>query len=158
METYILRRFPGIPAEICVDGKILRDVKPKGVGRPVYKNLYLLDSHAAERLFMNDEGHNDVAYEVKVKKLCEAACDRIVSIGVQKVAEEPTDDDFKHAAVYEISIPMLDGMRDDMSSSDKITHSEKVSGNDAHDDVSSMDIRRGKLLSLLSWRLRTSLC
>lgn len=143
-----LEKIPGISAEICVDGKILRDVKPKGVGRPVYKNLYLLDSHAAERLFMNDEGHNDVAYEVKVKKLCEAACDRIVSIGVQKVAEEPTDDDFKHAAVYEISIPMLDGMRDDMSSSDKITHSEKVSGNYAHDDASSMDIRRGKLLSI----------
>lgn len=48
---------------------------------------------------------------------------------------------------YSMAVVKL-GMRDDMSSSDKITHSEKVSGNDAHDDASSMYIRRGKLLSI----------
>ena len=38
-------------------------------------------------------------------KVREAGTPRTIPIGVQKVAEEPTDEDFEQAAVYRITVP-----------------------------------------------------
>ena len=48
-----------------------------------------------------DEACQEVAYT----KVREASADqRVITLGAQKVAEEPSDDDFAKAAVYRISI------------------------------------------------------
>ena len=75
-----------------MDGKVLKNVKAKGIAKPVYKNIYLVDSKTAEHLFLA-EG---------VRK---------ITMGVQKVAEEPSDADFKKAAVYQLNLSpeMLQG-------------------------------------------------
>ena len=92
----------------------MKNVKARGLDKPVYGNVYLLDSHTAERLFLEDEvvlGGKQVKHQkaaqpsVEIKKLREADADRQITIGVNKVAEEPDDADFKKAAVYEIKLP-----------------------------------------------------
>ena len=44
---------------------------------------------------------------VKYNKVREAGPLRQIPIGVQKVAEEPVDEDFEQAAVYKIQLPAL---------------------------------------------------
>lgn len=100
-----LEQIKGVPTEICVDGKTLRNVKPKGIGKPVYRNIYLVDSETAGRLFLPDEARLDMKVGVDLAKVREAGEPRKITIGVQKVAEEPTDDDFNAAAVYTIGLP-----------------------------------------------------
>lgn len=100
-----MEQIPGIPTEIVLkDGRTLRNVKPRGLSRPVIGNIYLLTSGDAGRLFLDvkpDEACQEVAYT----KVREASSDqRVIALGAQKVAEEPSDDDFAKAAVYRISI------------------------------------------------------
>lgn len=99
-----MEQIEGIPTEISVDGKLLRNLKPRGLSKPVYRNIYLLDSETAGRLFL-DEQKETVSATVDYKKIKEAGQPRKITIGVQKVAEEPTDADFESAAVYSIDIP-----------------------------------------------------
>lgn len=111
-----LEQIKGIPTEICVDQggnrfKVLKNVKAKGTDKPVYGNIYLVDSKTAEMLFLSGaESGKAVAAAVpspKVTKVSEAGAPRKITIGVQKVAEEPVDADFKAAAVYMIdNLPM----------------------------------------------------
>ena len=107
-----LEQIKGVPTEICVDGKTLRNVKPKGIGKPVYRNIYLVDSETAGRLFLPDEARPGMKVGVELAKVREAGEPRKITIGVQKVAEEPTDDDFNAAAVYTIGLP-ADSLRAD---------------------------------------------
>lgn len=107
-----LEQIKGVPTEICVDGKTLRNVKPKGIGKPVYRNIYLVDSETAGRLFLPDEARPGMKVGVDLAKVREAGEPRKITIGVQKVAEEPTDDDFNAAAVYTIGLP-ADSLRAD---------------------------------------------
>lgn len=46
-----LEQIAGIPTEIAVDGKVLRNVRAKGLVSPIYRNIYLLTSAEAENLF-----------------------------------------------------------------------------------------------------------
>ena len=104
-----LEQIKGIPATLSVDNKVLRNVKAKGTNVPVYKNIYLLTPNQAERLFLNDEGHHDVAIKAPtINKIREAGKLRTITIGVNKVAEEPSDEDFNQAAVYTIDLPDVD--------------------------------------------------
>jgi len=98
-----LEQIPGIPTEISVDGKILRNLKPKGTRKPVYKNIYLLNSHDAEHLFMPEQPKAK-KINLKYSKIKEAARERTIAKGPAKVAEMPSDDDFQNAAVYKIPI------------------------------------------------------
>ena len=128
-----LEQIKGIPTEIAVDGKVLKNVKAKGIAKPVYKNIYLVDSKTAEHLFLQKEG---ISVEQKngsvksqtskskkmvpmmslapsFKKIKEAEGARKITMGVQKVAEEPSDADFKKAAVYQLNLSpeMLQGRK-----------------------------------------------
>ena len=119
-----LEQIKGIPMEIAIDGKILKNVKAKGIAKPVYKNIYLLESYDAEHLFL-DEGNVSsnsshskrnlpmTSLSPSFRKVKEAEGVRQIPIGVQKVAEEPTDADFKQAAVYELNLSpaMLEGKK-----------------------------------------------
>lgn len=50
-----LEQIAGIPTEIAVDGKVLRNVRAKGLVSPIYRNIYLLTSAEAENLFLPEE-------------------------------------------------------------------------------------------------------
>ncbi|NPD91323.1 beta-galactosidase [Prevotella sp. PMUR] len=109
-----LEQIKGVPTEICVEEggrqKVLKNVKAKGTEKPVYGNIYLVDSQTAERLFLSgtssDKATEDVPTPI-VTKMSNAGVPRKITVGVQKVAEEPVDADFKAAAVYTIdNLPM----------------------------------------------------
>ena len=101
-----LEQIKGIPTTLAVGNKVLRNVKAKGTNVPVYKNIYLLTSEQAAGLFLSEEvktKKEDTA--VAFSKVKEAGAPRKITIGVNKVAEEPVDADFENAAVYTISLP-----------------------------------------------------
>lgn len=123
-----LEQIKGIPTEIAIAGKVLKNVKAKGLAKPVYKNIYLLESHDAEHLFLNEQLSKEktlltasrskkiqpmTTLSPSFRKVKEAEGPRQITLGVQKVAEEPTDADFKKAAVYELSLSpsMLEGRK-----------------------------------------------
>jgi hypothetical protein len=95
----------GIPTSIVMqNGKTLRNVKPRGKERPIYNNVYLLTRQEAEQLFL-ETPPAPAATDLKVTctKTKPAGALRQISIGVQKVAEEPQDADFEQAAVYRLT-------------------------------------------------------
>ena len=98
-----MEQIAGIPTEIAVDGKVLKNVKPLGADVPVYKNIYLLTSEEAGRLFLADTQDKVLDSSPAINKIKEAGAPRKITIGVNKVAEAPVDSDFETAAVYEIS-------------------------------------------------------
>ena len=100
-----LMQMKGVPTEMKIDGKLMKNVKPKGMTKPVYKNIYLLTEEEAQRLFLEETHTETIAKEVPWKKLHDAGPQRTIVKGPAKVAEAPTDDDFRQAAVYEIDIP-----------------------------------------------------
>lgn len=50
-----LEQIPGVPTEIAIGKKILKNVKPLGKDKPVYENIYLLTSEEASRLFLPEK-------------------------------------------------------------------------------------------------------
>lgn len=106
-----LQKIPGIPVEIALsNGKVLRNVKPRGAEKPVTGNIYLLTDNDARTLFLDGGmfSRDDMYYAASVTKVSEAsATPRKISIGVNKVAEEPVDSDFINAAVYRIDLSNL---------------------------------------------------
>ena len=113
-----LEQVKGIPTEICIDGKVLKNVKAKGLAKPIYKNIYLVDSETAEKMFLQEgntlQANNaskvkaqktmtSLEKSVSLKKVKEAGKPFQITMGVNKVAQEPLDSDFQDAAVYEIT-------------------------------------------------------
>lgn len=107
-----LEQVKGIPTEIAIDGKVLRNVEPQGVNTPVYKNIYLLTPADAELLFLADKDLPKMpsTSPVQYRKVKEAGSPRKITIGVAGVAEEPVDADFNQAAVYTIDVPAREGL------------------------------------------------
>lgn len=101
-----MEQVEGVPTEICVDGKTLKNVKAKGTKKPVYRNIYLLSSEDAGCLFLPVETHKGVKAVAKLTKVKDAGPLRQIKMGVQKVAEQPSDSDFVNAAVYTIDLPV----------------------------------------------------
>lgn len=100
-----MQQVEGIPTEISIGGKVKKNLKPKGLGQPVYGNVYLVDAETAGRLFLDDADYRSKfgpAADVSITQTAEAGKTRDITIGVQKVAEEPTDADFASAAVFSI--------------------------------------------------------
>ena len=100
-----MMQISGIPTEISVNGKVLKNVKAKGIDSPVFKNIYLFTPEQAGLLFIDYTDFEDVAFSTSFTKLKEAGAPRTITIGVNKAAEEPTDADFEQAAVYQINVP-----------------------------------------------------
>ena len=102
-----LMQIPGIATTICMqNGRVLKNVKARDMEKPVYGNLYLLSEEEAEHLFLQPESKvmMDLA---TIRKVKEAGPLRKITMGAQRVAEEPSDDDFEQAAVYRITLPEL---------------------------------------------------
>ena len=102
-----LMQVKGIPVEIAFeDGKFIRNAMPKGMEKPIYKYYFLLSTEEAEQMSEKVIPFLHTAMEkVSFKRIREAGPLRTITIGVNKVAEEPSDSDFHHAAVYTISLP-----------------------------------------------------
>lgn len=109
-----LQQIPGIPTEIAVGNKVLKNVKPLGADKPVYKNIYLLSKEEANHLFLGGQEEIAMPKELPtITKLAEAGAPRVITIGVNKVAESPEDEDFESAAVYRIgNLPAADQRKD----------------------------------------------
>ena len=101
-----LAQVKGIPSTIALqNGIVLKNLKPLGTAKPVYKHIYLLTSEQAERLFLQVDEPQARPTAVAYQKEKEAGALRTITIGVNRVAEEPTDEDFEQAAVYTIHLP-----------------------------------------------------
>jgi len=100
----------GIPAEFCYGGKV-QTVKRTSTEKPFATvggmSLYLVSTQEAERLFLDrvETGADRVLQSLIYNKVKAAQGSRNITIGVQKVAEEPVDADFDQAAVYRIQLP-----------------------------------------------------
>ena len=92
------------------NGKLLKNVKPLGMQKPVYGNLYLLTKQDAEHVFLDESQEQAKPVAVEYNKGREAGPLRQISIGVQRVAEEPVDEDFEQAAVYQIKLPQTSNL------------------------------------------------
>lgn len=110
-----MEQIPGIPTEIALGKKVLKNVKALGPDKPVYGNIYLLTSEHASRLFLPEsKGAPLPTIKPTFTKIAEAGAPRVITIGVNKAAEEPGDKDFDNAAVYRISnLPQSD-LRDNV--------------------------------------------
>jgi hypothetical protein len=105
-----LEQIKGIPTTLAIGHKVLKNLKPKGPETPVYKNYYLLTSEQAGRLFLEEAAHLDIAINALIiNKVKKAGALRTITMGVNKVAEEPVDEDFEQAAVYTIDLPAVSG-------------------------------------------------
>lgn len=105
-KIYIMQ-VEGIPTTIAFqDGKILKNVRPRGLARPIYNNVYLLTKQEAEHLFLSEPAQTDEAIQVEYSKLKEAGPLRTIVMGKAKVAEAPSEEDWQQAAVYNITIPV----------------------------------------------------
>lgn len=105
-----LQQIPGIPTEIALGKKVMKNVKALGPDRPVADNVYLLTSEQAARLFIPEKTPVSMPTVVpKIGKTAEAGAPRKITIGVNKAAEEPSDEDFENAAIYTVSnLPKAD--------------------------------------------------
>ena len=96
----------GIATTICLqNGKTLRNVKPRGIQKPVCQNIYLVTQDEAERLFLEPSSMQEAEYVTldgwsKVKSAGPA---RTIKKGKAKVAEAPSEEEWKQAAVYTVS-------------------------------------------------------
>ena len=101
-----LEQIKGIPTTLAIGNKVLKNLKAKGPETPVYKNYYLLTSEQAGRLFLEEDAHPGIAIKAPIiNKVKEAGALRPITMGVNKAAEEPLDEDFEQAAVYTIDLP-----------------------------------------------------
>ena len=103
-----MMQVDGVPTTIALqNGKTLRGVKPRGMEKPVYKNIYLLTRSQAEHLFLDETAKTPSApLSVGCQKLSEAGPLRAIVKGKAKVAEAPTEEDWQQAAVYKILLPL----------------------------------------------------
>ncbi len=96
----------GIPAQFCIDGKVLK-VKKTNAQKPFATiggtALYLLTTQDAERLFLNEKVRMKNE-ELRAVKIQEAGPLRTIEKGRAKVAAAPAESDWQHAAVYRIDL------------------------------------------------------
>lgn len=101
-----LEKINGIPCNIKIGNKVLRNLKPKGVQEPVYKNIYLLTPEDAGSIFLDKTKNVQTNIgEMKYEKVRNATTGFNVEPGISGVAVQPTDKDFENAAIYQINLP-----------------------------------------------------
>jgi hypothetical protein len=107
-----MMQIPGIPTTICMqDGKTMKNVKPLGMKKPVYKNICLLTRAEAEQMFLTPTAQENVSQDISYNKVSEAGPLRSIAIGKAKVAAAPSEDDWQQAAIYNIKVAEGAGRR-----------------------------------------------
>lgn len=106
-----MMQIKGIPTTICMqNGKMLKNIKPKGTEKPVYDNIFLLTQQDAERLFLSEKSCVLSTQSHTLTKVKEAGSLRAIQKGKAKVAEAPSEEDWEQAAVYKIGFENHSGM------------------------------------------------
>ena len=101
-----MMQIPGISTTIALqNGKILKNVKPKGAALPIYNNMYLLTRQEAEHLFLHAPETQETLESLVITKIRDAGPLRQIVKGKAKVAEAPSEADWDAAAVYKIELP-----------------------------------------------------
>lgn len=105
-----LEQIPGIPTEISLGKKVMKNVRALGPEKPIADNIYLLTSEQASRLFLTESKPAAIpSVKPIITKTSEADGHRTITLGVNKAAESPEDSDFEQAAVYKIkNLPNAD--------------------------------------------------
>ena len=110
-----LQKINGIDADININGKSLKNVKPLNEASPVYSSelveVYLLTEEYANHLRLDPEKEQFIS-DLYFKKAKEAGRLRQITTGINGVAEAPVDEDFEDAAVYYIDVPSHEGLID----------------------------------------------
>lgn len=102
-----MMQIPGVPTTIALqNGKTLKNVKAKGVEKPIYDNIYLLSQKEAEHLFLSEKVEGE-SVKCEVTKVKEAATLRMIEKGPARVAEAPSEQDWAAAAVYLINLSAI---------------------------------------------------
>ena len=102
-----LMQIEGIPTTIAMqNGKVMKNVKPKGLTTPIYNNVYLLTQNEAEHLSLTSNPSPRGEVSVQTTKVKDAGPLRVISKGKAKVAAAPSEADWDAAAVYRISLPL----------------------------------------------------
>lgn len=106
-----LEQIPGIPTEIALRNKMMKNVKALGPNKPIADNIYLLTPKQASMLFLPQTKPADITVEKPViNKISESGAPRVITMGVNEVAQSPVDADFVEAAVYKIgNLPVAEG-------------------------------------------------
>ncbi len=100
-----MMQVKGVPTTIALaNGKTLKNVNPRGLGKPIYENIYLLTQQEAEKLFLKEENSQLSLVNCQFNKVKEAGPLRKIIKGKAKVAEAPSEADWNNAAVYRISL------------------------------------------------------
>ena len=100
-----MMQIPGIPTTIAIQsGKTLKNVKAKGIEKPVYNNIYLLTREQAERLFLSEKIKDNNEKLIEFTKVKEAGVLRTIKKGKAKVAEAPSEEDWNNAAIYKLNL------------------------------------------------------
>ena len=112
-----LMSVSGIPTIISMnDGKTLRNVKPLGMKKPIYKNIYLLTQQQAEVFDMEDSplSVQPTKLPVQIKTLLqkEMGTLRTVKKGKARVAEAPSEQEWQQAAVYSLDLSAVTNRQD----------------------------------------------
>ena len=98
----------GIPAEFSLNGRV-RTVRRTSTEQPFATvggtELYLITTEEAGDLFLPPAEEAAPQPLTAVTRVKAAGKPRTIPIGVANVAEEPTDEDFREAAVYRITLP-----------------------------------------------------
>ncbi len=101
-----MMQIPGISTTIALqNGKMLKNIKPKGTGVPIYNNMYLLTRQEAEHLFLHAPETQETLESLVITKIRDAGPLRQIVKGKAKVAEAPSEADWDAAAVYKIELP-----------------------------------------------------
>ena len=104
-EKIYMMQVKGVPTTIALaNGKTLKNVKPRGLSKPVYENIYLLTQQETERLFLCEEDSQLSWANCQFNKVKEAGPLRKIIKGKAKVAEAPSEADWNNAAIYHISL------------------------------------------------------
>ena len=102
-----MEQINGIPTEIALNnGKVMKNVKAKGLKAPVTGNIYLLSPYEAGHLFLEAEKEQKIT-NVEFTKTKEAGTlHEIKMLGTKrKIAHAPSQEDYADAAVYTINVP-----------------------------------------------------
>ena len=105
-----MMQIEGIPTTISLqDGKTLKNVKPRGLEKAVYKNLYLITREEAEHFDLSTDTSStcqlvNLSTEIAFAKTKEAGPWRTIKKGKAKVAEAPSEEEWEQAALYTIDL------------------------------------------------------
>lgn len=98
-----LQQIKGVATEISVNGKVMRNVKPRGAKRPVCDNIYLLTADEADRLFLAETDSVAKYPQPTIAKTRGGARRTRHRHGSGQGGRYPSDSDFSRVAVYTIS-------------------------------------------------------